>query len=121
MAQLKCQVVLVAERHSGVVIKTEVACIERDADGGVADLGLHLAEVKRLTAALQAETVSAQMATLGVRRLEPPAPSQRRGVQTSMVPDDGRGRKSPKSLTSHRGPAVLSAPASCRARPSSSG
>jgi transposase len=54
-------------------------------------------------------------------RPEPTAPGQRMGVQTSIVPGDGRGRKSPKSLTSHRGPAVLSAPASCRARSPSSG
>src|SRR4051812_42170728 len=35
--------------------ETEVARIERDEQAGLADLGLQLAETKRLTAALQAE------------------------------------------------------------------
>jgi hypothetical protein len=48
-----------------VTTETELACIERDADVGVAELGLRLAEAKRLTAALQAEMVPAQMAALG--------------------------------------------------------
>jgi len=46
---------LVAEQHPGVVTETELACIERDEDVGLADLGLRLDEAKRLTAALQAE------------------------------------------------------------------
>ncbi len=58
------RVKLVAERHPGVVTETELACIERDEDVGVADLGLRLDEAKRLTAALQAEMVPAQMAAL---------------------------------------------------------
>ncbi len=46
---------------------------------------------------------------------------QRVGVQTSIVPGDGLGRKLPKSLTSHPRPGPLSVPASWRARASSSG
>jgi hypothetical protein len=65
VAKLKWRVKLVAERHPGVTTETELACIERDADVGVAELGLRLAEAKRLTAALQAEMVPAQMAALG--------------------------------------------------------
>src|SRR6476661_8224110 len=42
-----------------------MACIERDADVGLAELGLRLDEAKRLTAALQAQVVPAQMAALG--------------------------------------------------------
>ena len=65
MARLVWRVKLVAERHSGVVTETELACIERDEDVGLADLGLRLDEAKRLTAALQARMVPAQMAALG--------------------------------------------------------
>ena len=65
MAKLKWRVKLVAERHPGVVTETELACIERDEAVGLADLGLRLEEAKRLTAALQAEMVPAQMAALG--------------------------------------------------------
>ena len=65
MARLVWRVKLVAERHSGVVTETELACIERDEDVGLADLGLRLEEAKRLTAALQARMVPAQMAALG--------------------------------------------------------
>jgi hypothetical protein len=65
VAKLKWRVKLVAERHPGVVTETELACIERDEDVGLADLGLRLDEAKRLLAALQAEMVPAQMATLG--------------------------------------------------------
>jgi len=54
----------VAERHPGVTTETELACIERDVEVGLADLGLRLDEAKRLTAALQAEMVPAQMAVL---------------------------------------------------------
>jgi len=67
VAKLKWRVKLVAERHPGVVTETELACIERDEDVGVADLGLRLDETKRLTAPLQAEMVPAQMAALGER------------------------------------------------------
>ena len=64
MAKLTWRVKLVAERHPGVVTQTELACIKRDEAIGLADLGLRLDEAKRLTAALQAEMVSAQMAAL---------------------------------------------------------
>ena len=65
VAKLMWQVKLVAELRPGVVTETDLACIERDEDVGLADLGLRLAEAKRLTAALQAEMVPAQMAALG--------------------------------------------------------
>ena len=65
MAELKWRVMLVAEQHPGVVTETELACIEREAEVGVAELGLRLEEAKRLTAALQAEMVPMQMAALG--------------------------------------------------------
>ena len=48
--------------------ETEVACIERAAEAGLAELGLRLDEAKRLTAALQAEMVPTQVAEVGERR-----------------------------------------------------
>src|SRR5829696_7985761 len=48
--------------------ETEIARIERGAEAGLADLGLRLDEAKQLTAALQAEMVSAQVAMAGERR-----------------------------------------------------
>src|SRR5215203_4065734 len=48
--------------------ETEVARIERGEEAGLADLGLRLDEAKQLTAALQAEMVSAQLAVVGERR-----------------------------------------------------
>src|SRR4051812_43278643 len=48
--------------------ETEVARIERGAQAGLADLGLRLDEAKQLTAALQAEMVSAQLAVVGEHR-----------------------------------------------------
>ncbi|MBV9749169.1 MAG: hypothetical protein JO157_10165, partial [Acetobacteraceae bacterium] len=45
--------------------ETELVCIERDQQIGVAELGLSLAEVKQLTAALQAGIVPAQVTALG--------------------------------------------------------
>jgi hypothetical protein len=59
---------LVAELAPGVATETEVARIERGEEAGLADLGLRLEEAKRLTAALQAEIVTAQVATVGERR-----------------------------------------------------
>src|SRR4051794_15726437 len=59
---------LVAELQAGVTTETEVARIERGEEAGRADLGLRLAEAKQLTAALQAEMVSAQLAVVGERR-----------------------------------------------------
>src|SRR4051812_39025428 len=65
---------LVAELEPGVVTETEVARIERGEAIGLADLGLRLEEGKRLTAALQAEIVPAQVATVGERRRGAPKP-----------------------------------------------
>src|SRR4051795_6335730 len=48
--------------------RTEVARLERGEEAGLADLGLRLNEAKQLTAALQAEMVSAQLAVVGERR-----------------------------------------------------
>ena len=65
MSKLLWRVKLVAERQPGVTTEIELACIERDAQVGLADLGLHLAEAKQLMAALQAEIVPMQVAALG--------------------------------------------------------
>jgi hypothetical protein len=51
-----------------VATETEVARIERSEEAGLAELGLRLEEAKRLTATLQAEIVTAQVATIGERR-----------------------------------------------------
>jgi len=64
VTKLRWRVKLVAERQSGVVTETELACIERDEQASLAELGLMLAEAKQLTAALQAEIVPAQMTAL---------------------------------------------------------
>jgi hypothetical protein len=45
----------------GVTTETEVARIERDEEANLAELGLRLEEAKRLTAALQAQMVPAQV------------------------------------------------------------
>ena len=66
--KLVWRVKLVAELEPGVATETEVARIERDEEAGLVDLGLRLEEAKRLTAALQAEIVPAQVATVGERR-----------------------------------------------------
>jgi hypothetical protein len=69
VANLTWRVKLVAERQPGVTTETELARIERDEQAGLADLGLTLAEAKRLTAALQAQIVPAQVAAMGeIRR-----------------------------------------------------
>ena len=68
MANLVWRVRLVAELEPGVVSETEVARVVRDEQASLAELGLSLAEAKRLTAALQAQIVPAQVAALGVRR-----------------------------------------------------
>ena len=57
-----------AELRPGVMTETEVARIEREEQAGLAELGLQLAEVKQLTAALQAQIVPAQVAVAGERR-----------------------------------------------------
>jgi hypothetical protein len=62
------RVKLVAELRPGVVTEPEVACIERDEQAGLADLGLRLAETKQITAALQAEIVPTQVAVVGEQR-----------------------------------------------------
>jgi len=51
-----------------VTAEVEVARLERDERAGLAELGLQLAEAKRLTAALQAQIVPAQGAMVGERR-----------------------------------------------------
>jgi len=66
--KLVWRVKLVAELRPGVTTETEVACIERDEQAGLAELGLRLAEAKQLTAALQAPIVPAQVAAVGERR-----------------------------------------------------
>jgi hypothetical protein len=66
--KLMWRVKLVAELRPGVTTETEIARVERGEEAGLADLGLRLEEVKRLTAALQAEIVTAQVATVGERR-----------------------------------------------------
>ena len=50
MSKLVWRVKLVVERQPGVTTETELTCIERDAQAGLADLGLNLAEAKQLTA-----------------------------------------------------------------------
>ena len=67
MPKLVWRVKLVAELQAGVTTETEVAHIERGEEAGLADLGLRLDEAKQLTAALQAEMVSAQLAVVGER------------------------------------------------------
>ena len=65
MTKLRWRVKLVAEQPSGAVVtETELACIERDEQIGLAELGLRLDEAKQLTAALQAAVVPAQMAAV---------------------------------------------------------
>jgi hypothetical protein len=68
VAKLVWRVKLVAELRPGVVTEPEVACIERDEQAGLADLGLRLAETKQITAALQAEIVPTQVAVVGEQR-----------------------------------------------------
>src|ERR1700712_3518891 len=61
MAKLVWRVKLVTELQAGETTEVEVARLERDEQAGLADLGLGLAEAKRLTAAIQAEIVPAQV------------------------------------------------------------
>ena len=60
------RVKLVAELEPGAVTEAEPARIERPEQAALAELGLTLAEAKRLTAALQAEVVPAQMVALRI-------------------------------------------------------
>ena len=62
------RVKLVAELEPGLTTEVEVARLERDEQAGLADLGLRLAEAKRLTAALQAEMVPAQVTMMSEHR-----------------------------------------------------
>ena len=68
MAKLVWRVKLVMELEAGETTEVEVARIERDEQAGLADLGLRLAEAKRLTAAIQAEIVPAQVTVAGEHR-----------------------------------------------------
>ena len=67
MPKLVWRLKLVAELEPGVITETEVACLERGEEACLADLGLRLDEAKQLTAAFQAEMVSAQVAVVGER------------------------------------------------------
>ena len=73
MPKLVWRVKLVAELEPGVATETELARLERGREVGLADLGLRLEEVKRLTATLQAEIVSAQVTAAGERGRRCPA------------------------------------------------
>ena len=66
--KLVWRVRLVAEFETGETTEVEVARLERDEHAGLADLGLRLAEAKRLTAAIQAEIVPAQVTIAGEHR-----------------------------------------------------
>jgi hypothetical protein len=68
VAKVVWRVKLAAELRPGVITETEVARIERDEQAGLADLGLRLAEMKQITAALQAEIVPAQVDVVGELR-----------------------------------------------------
>ena len=68
MAKLVWRVKLVTELEAGETTEVEVARIECDEQAGLADLGLRLAEAKRLTAAIQAEIVPAQVTVAGEHR-----------------------------------------------------
>jgi hypothetical protein len=65
--KLVWRVKLVAELEPGVATETGLARLERGREVGLADLGLRLEEVKRLTATLRAEIVSAQVTAAGER------------------------------------------------------
>ena len=67
MPKLVWRVKLVAELEPGVTTETEVAYLERGEEAGLADLGLRLDEAKQLTAALQAQMVSVQVAAVSER------------------------------------------------------
>jgi len=67
VSKLVWRVKLVAELEPGVTTETEIACLERGEEAGLADLGLRLNEAKQLTAALQAQMVSVQVAAVSER------------------------------------------------------
>jgi hypothetical protein len=66
--KLVWRVKLMAEFETGERTEVEVARLERDEQAGLADLGLRLAEAKRLTAAIQTEIVLAQVTIAGEHR-----------------------------------------------------
>ena len=68
MTKLVWRVKLVTELEAGETTEIEVARIERDEQASLGDLGLRLSEAKRLTASIQAEIVSTQIAVAGERR-----------------------------------------------------
>ena len=68
MPKLVWRVKLVTELEAGETTEIEVARIERDEQASLGDLGLRLSEAKRLTASIQAEIVSTQIAVAGERR-----------------------------------------------------
>lgn len=68
MPKLVWRVKLVAELEPGVATETEVGRFERGEEVGLTDLGLRLEEAKRLTVALLAQIVPAQVITAGERR-----------------------------------------------------
>ena len=98
MPKLMWRVKLVTELEPGVATETEVARIERGEAIGLADLGLRLEEVKRLTTALQAEIVTAQVATVGERcrgaskSVAGRAPCRRSGKLPARGSEGSRGR-----------------------------
>jgi hypothetical protein len=53
MAKLVWRVTPVTELQVGETTEVDVACIERDQQGDLSDLGFRLAEAKQLTSALQ--------------------------------------------------------------------
>ena len=68
MPKLVWRVKLMTEFETGETTEVEVAHLERDQQAGLADLGLRLGEAKRLTAAIQAEIVPAQVTIAGEDR-----------------------------------------------------
>jgi hypothetical protein len=68
LAKLVWRVNLVTELEAGETMEVEVARIERDEQAGLSDLGLRLAEAKKLASALQAEIVPAQVTIAGEHR-----------------------------------------------------
>jgi hypothetical protein len=68
VARLVWRVKLVTELETGETTEVEVACLERDEQANLADLGLRLTEAKQITAAIQAEIVPAQVTIAGEHR-----------------------------------------------------
>jgi len=68
VAKLEWRVKLVTELPAGERTEVEVACLERDEQAGLADLGLRLVEAKQLLAAIQAEIVPAQVTVASEHR-----------------------------------------------------